>query len=452
MGLACSTSVPIEPLLPPRGAGEKEVSLVRRSLPVLVVLGVLLGCGGKDSPTEPVLPTPTPIATATPPPTPTPPPTATATPTPPAALASLAGIVTSVSTTSPIAGAVITCQSQSATTGADGRYAFAGLAVGGATVTALRSGYDPYAQTISLAAGANLLNIGLSQSTSGTSVSGTVTGSYIDGSTRSLSGALVTIAGKTDTTDASGHFQLPTIPEGNQLVSVTLAGWAPYSQTFFLSSTSRTLALGLTYNGPDLRAITPEWVFDTNCTTSHDHPHEVGFILYLRKFLGTLRAADDFTLSVAYTPQVLTNGHPPSLTDPVRMGRPPGNYVSCSDALQSCSNLPASPTLSGGVGGARAGTYANFSPGDYALSGTGTFYTGSLAAPDTVKSRVYIAHWATNPADTIHPHAPACPDITYQTDDIRVQYTVTVVFSYTHNQNQWTTTSRQYVTPTFLIP
>lgn len=168
--------------------------------------------------------------------------------------ANLTGRVTTSGTTTPVTGAVVRAGVQSSTTGTDGRYTLSNLTAGQVTLTVERSGYEPYSRTVTISSGANIFDVQLSQSTAGTSVTGTVSGFYpIDGTTPRLSGATVTIAGKTDTTDASGNFQLPTVPEGNQEVTVTLPGWNDFRQSFFISSTNRTLTINLTYALPDLR-------------------------------------------------------------------------------------------------------------------------------------------------------------------------------------------------------
>ena len=103
--------------------------------------------------------------------------------------ATLEGQVLAVNGNNPITGANVKCQEQADVSDEEGWFYLDNLVAGSWTLTAERSGFESYSKTITLAAGVNEMNIEMSQSTSGTNVSGTVTGFY------PWENATVTIAG-----------------------------------------------------------------------------------------------------------------------------------------------------------------------------------------------------------------------------------------------------------------
>jgi hypothetical protein len=344
--------------------------------------------------------------------------------------------VTTTGTTSPITGVSVSCQGTTSTTGSDGRYTLNNLVAGTATLQASRSGYEPYTQTINLAPGNNTHNIALSQSTSGTTVTGSVSGLYpIDGQTYPLPGALVTIAGKTDTTDSAGRFQLPTIPEGNQTVTVSLPGWAAYSQNFFISSTNRTLTLALSYNGPNLRGSSIEWRSLQGCNRFTRTLYQHILVGQLAALTGNLTISQESALEIEYEATITVNGRPAASTsDPVRRGwlgtsaQCPGGFP-CDDPL----------TLPGSRGTLR--TIARGSYNRIPMDLSYLTWKGTHSDPDVEHYyAVYIALWSTE---------SPCPSVTSQTTDVGIQYRGTITLHYTGTGNRWTTTTIPFQSPDF---
>jgi hypothetical protein len=272
-------------------------------------------------------------------------------PGPPVLTSSLSGVVTTVGTSSPVAGATVSVGGQSLTTTADGRYAFSGLSVGQATLSVQRSGYEPYSRTITLVSGSNTLNVELSQSTGGTSVTGTIRGTYpLTGQTVVLSGATVTIAGKSDTTDAAGNFQVPTVPEGNQEVLVRLSGWREYRQAHFISSTNRNLTIELAYALPVLRSVRGEWQI-CGCATGMNR----SFVARLAP-AAPMESFTTFRVEASYQAYAVLDGRPVTLGDAVRRG----GELSCSSGVY-CDQVPGITPTPGIVYQGSAGTHGAFS-------------------------------------------------------------------------------------------
>jgi hypothetical protein len=166
---------------------------------------------------------------------------------PPTQYGTVTGIIKSVSTTSPISGVVVTCAGVSATTVTDGKFQLNNVATGTQTLTASKSGYDSFSKSISVTTGTTNVDVQMTVSTSGASIDGIIK----DYETNAvLSGVKVTIAGATDFTDASGHYQLPSVPQGQQTITAQLANYDDYSGTTYLYSGNKKFDIAMTWKMP----------------------------------------------------------------------------------------------------------------------------------------------------------------------------------------------------------
>lgn len=144
----------------------------------------------------------------------------------------VAGNVYITGTTTPLSGVVVSIGNVTYTTTTDGYYFLQGISTGQQTITAVKSGYESYSTTINVSTEPNTRNIYMTTNTQTTSVTGKATNSLLT----AVSGATVTIGGASTTTDATGNYQLPTIPQGNQTVTITHSLYQTYSASIYLSS------------------------------------------------------------------------------------------------------------------------------------------------------------------------------------------------------------------------
>ncbi len=127
-----------------------------------------------------------------------------------------------------------------ATTAVGGGYTFAGVLPGSYTVTPRKSGYTfTPASLPAVVATANVVGKDFSSAVETVPVhtlSGTVTGPYVEGVRISLSG------GATTTTTANGAFSFPGLVAGDYMLTPSLAGYAfsPSSPTVTISTADRT--------------------------------------------------------------------------------------------------------------------------------------------------------------------------------------------------------------------
>ncbi len=163
--------------------------------------------------------------------------------------ASISGVVKSVSTNTPISGVTVSCGGISATTLSDGNYQLDNVQIGMQTLTANKSGYEPYTTTINITPGIMTKDIELTTSIATTSVFGKVTDSETD---QPLFNVAVTIAGMTDYTDASGNYSLPTVPQGQQTVIAELIDYDNFSGITYLSSGNKEYDIAMTWEMPKI--------------------------------------------------------------------------------------------------------------------------------------------------------------------------------------------------------
>lgn len=157
------------------------------------------------------------------------------------ATGSVYGKVTSVSGNAPISGVIVECGGGADTTSADGTYRISNILTGIKILSATKSDFEPYSKSINITSIDKKADISLTPSISGASVWGYIR--ETDG--QAISGASVKIANMTDTTDANGRYQLPSIPQGNQSISVSASGYETKSQSFFMYSSDKQIDINL---------------------------------------------------------------------------------------------------------------------------------------------------------------------------------------------------------------
>ncbi|MBN1593587.1 MAG: SUMF1/EgtB/PvdO family nonheme iron enzyme [Candidatus Coatesbacteria bacterium] len=127
------------------------------------------------------------------------------------------GYVYETGTSTPISGVQVSIGSISDTTGSSGFYELTSVPVGQRTIEASASGYQAYSASITVSEGSNSRDIYLTASVETTNLQGTV----MEWDNSPIQGARVEVAGMFEYTDATGHYQFPNVPQGNQTLSVT---------------------------------------------------------------------------------------------------------------------------------------------------------------------------------------------------------------------------------------
>jgi len=155
---------------------------------------------------------------------------------------SVSGTVSSGSGTV-ISGATISIGSKLATSGSDGTYTISGLAAGSYTVTVSKSGYSTLSSSITVST-ANITNADFSLTAVATSYS--MSGTVYSGRS-ALSGATVSISGKTATTNRYGQFSFSGIQSGTYTLTISKLGYTTYTNSSYpLTSNQSGLRFSLT--------------------------------------------------------------------------------------------------------------------------------------------------------------------------------------------------------------
>ncbi len=152
------------------------------------------------------------------------------------------GVVSSIGSSSPVAGVIVSCGGKTYTTGSDGYYIIENISVGGHQLRATKTDYETYSKSVNVMSNGTDENILMVSNVAGASVQGFVRRNS-DGTP--ISGARVMISGMTDYTDATGHYQLPSIPQGNQNIQVYADGYELYSQAFYMYSSDKQIQINL---------------------------------------------------------------------------------------------------------------------------------------------------------------------------------------------------------------
>ena len=163
----------------------------------------------------------------------------------------LTGRVTDTNTHAPISGAILSVTGRSATTDRAGNYSIGNVRVGRQEVNIARSGYSDEAKTVDVRAGSTNVNFNLRPAVGGGArrphETGQLRGRVTDERTgRPISGARVTIQGRSDTTDQAGNYVVTAVPAGRHQVSVTSGGYENERETVEVrpgSSTNKNFTL-----------------------------------------------------------------------------------------------------------------------------------------------------------------------------------------------------------------
>jgi thermitase len=152
----------------------------------------------------------------------------------------ITGSVTDAGSGSPIAGAMVTDSTRTATTDASGEYTMADVSPGTYEVTASKSGYESSSLTVTVLEGNTALaDLALTR----VIVLGTVTGTVTDaGSGSPIAGAVVTDSTRTTTTDASGEYTIANVPPGTYQVTGSKSGYESSSLTVTVSEGNTAVA------------------------------------------------------------------------------------------------------------------------------------------------------------------------------------------------------------------
>ena len=176
--------------------------------------------------------------------------------------ASLTGTVVDAATNQPIAGAVVTVGSQSATTDANGAFTLNGLSAGAVSIVVSASGYNSATLTGSLANGSNSTGVvALSAATTNPTLSGVVTDA---GSGQPIGGATVAIQGTAliATTNSSGAYSIAGLTQTQFTVVTTAPGYQSSSTSVTLTQLANaTLNIALARsiaNGVSITTVTTD--------------------------------------------------------------------------------------------------------------------------------------------------------------------------------------------------
>ena len=143
--------------------------------------------------------------------------------------AGLAGKVTDINTSLPLAGVTVSTSGKTATTAADGTYSITGLVIGNITVTFTKAGYAQETATKTIMAGANTLDMQMDNM-------GTVEGFVRDSVTSApISGATVKVGAGTATTNQNGTYTLKVVSGSSLQASASATNYQTQSTTVNLS-------------------------------------------------------------------------------------------------------------------------------------------------------------------------------------------------------------------------
>jgi len=170
----------------------------------------------------------------------------------------VAGRVFVTGTTTPVSGVRVACGGVSATTDQTGNYRLERVPAGDQTLSATKSDFERYETTVHVVADRFLNHtVYLTSSILTTSLSGTVT-DFDTG--EPVSDATVRVGFDfEDRTDANGHYQLPNVPQGDQLVRVDHPLYMGQSTRVYLYSAPKVFDVRLKTRIPRMDSIELAW-------------------------------------------------------------------------------------------------------------------------------------------------------------------------------------------------
>lgn len=166
-------------------------------------------------------------------------------------------------TTHPISGVKVSCEGITSTTDNSGEYELTGVPVGQRTITATKTGFEDYSETINVTPGENEHDIYMT-SKNPCNLHGYVK-HRIDGA---IQGAKVTVGDFTDWTDANGHYQLPNIPQGKYAITCSHPNYHDFSDSIYLYSMDKQFDIILT------RTLTLTQNFTQDAFVASDYPDQ----------------------------------------------------------------------------------------------------------------------------------------------------------------------------------
>jgi hypothetical protein len=167
------------------------------------------------------------------------------------AVGSLAGTVTDALTGQAILGASISYGGGNALTNNIGSYSLLNVPAGTSNLIATAGGYNQYSASVTVTANqTNTTNIAL------TSQQGAISGTVTDAVTNAaISGATVSYAGGSSTTDGTGKFLLSGVPAGSQSLTVSATGYSSATQSVSVSAGTTTTRNFSLSTAPQVGAI-----------------------------------------------------------------------------------------------------------------------------------------------------------------------------------------------------
>ena len=168
------------------------------------------------------------------------------------------GIVVQVTTTSPISGVGLSIAGLSATTTSDGKFSIKNIPVGTHTLVATKSDYESYQTSMDITENSTQkVNIIMTSSILMKTLSGFV---YNSETNQPVQGAKITLAQQIDYTDATGHYQIPNVPQGTYTIVAEKTGFINFSGNVLLSSSDKVFNMIL-LKGTEIKSG-----FSTNTT------------------------------------------------------------------------------------------------------------------------------------------------------------------------------------------
>jgi C1A family cysteine protease len=286
-----------------------------------------------------------------------------------------------------VAGATVSIGSLSTTSGTDGSYSLSGLGAGAYTITVSKASYTTYTGSLGISGSLTGFNIALVQPTF--TVSGTVRGGSSTGAL--LTGAFVSVAGKTATTDANGAFSVSGVTPGTYALTVTMPGYTTFSNASLVVNANQVI-------GVTLATLPAVYTVSGIVTSSSGSGLLPGALVTIGDKSATVSSAGSYSLSISAGSYAVSVSKPGYAT-----------YSKSAVSITASQNLnftlqPITYTIRGTVksgGAALAGATVSLAgkmvtsdsngafslvavtPGSYALSvakaGYTTFVNGSLA-------------------------------------------------------------------------
>jgi C1A family cysteine protease len=305
--------------------------------------------------------------------------------------------------TAAVAGATVSIGSLSTTSGSDGYYSLSGLSAGAYTMAASKAGYTTYTGSLGISGNLSGLNIALVQGNF--TVSGSVRAGSSSGA--ALAGAVVSVAGKSATTDAAGAFSVSGVAPGTYQLNATKTGYTTFSSTGFAVTGNQSVIISLTpasftvqgtvasASGTGLLPGALVTIGDKSATVSSSGSYSIslsagsypvtvskaGYVTYKNSALSLVGAQNlNFTLQpVSYTIS--------------------GTVKSGGATLAGASVAVAGKTATSDSNGAFS--IAAVTPGTYALSVSKAGYTTFLNGSFTVNSDQSLAISLVRPTYTV---------------------------------------------------